>query len=163
MEGSVFQYFKTEKKESFYYIVLGLLSVVFTIYFLSKGHRFYNGISYVLISVGLIELVVGVTIYLRSDKDMAREDHFIHTDIYLIKDVEIPRMQLQLKNLNIYLIADKIFIIVGLILLFSSAPFSLVKGIGIGMTIQSMMLLFLDYRATQRSKTYFNFLNSLIA
>jgi hypothetical protein len=163
MEGSLFQYFKTEKKESIYYIVLGLLSVVFTIYFLSKGHRFYNGISYALISVGLIELVVGATIYLSSDKDIVRVDHFIHKDFYSIKNVEIPRMQSQLKNLEIYLIADKIFIILGLILLFSSAPFSLVKGIGIGITIQSMMLFLLDHRTEQRSKAYFTFLNSLIA
>lgn len=162
MEDSVFQYFKVEKKEHVYYIVLGLLSVVFTIYFLSKGQRFYNGISYALIAVGLIELFAGTTVFFSNDIDITSVDHFIHKDVNSIIEKEIPRVQSQLKELTIYLIADKIFIVLGLILLFYCAPFSLGKGIGFGMTIQAMMLYLLDYRKEQRGKTYFNFLNSLI-
>ena len=162
MIDSVLYYFKAEKKASIYCIVVGLFSIALTIYFLLKGQPFYNGLSYALISVGLIQLIAGATIYFRSDMDVARVDYFIQKDFDIIKEKEIPRMDFQLKNLAIYRKVEIIFFVLGLMLWFSCKSLTLGKGIGIGLTIQSLIMFIFDYLAEQRGKVYFNFLKSIM-
>ncbi|WP_309640968.1 hypothetical protein [Flavobacterium sp.] len=162
MTDSVLHYFKAEKKDSIYAIFLGLFSVVLTICFLIKGHPFYNGMSYAFIAIGLIQLVAGTTVYLRSDMDIVSIDYFIHKDMNIIKEKEIPRMELIMKNFAVYRKAAIVCITLGLLLWLCCQPLTLGKGIGIGLTIQSTIMLILDYLAEQRGKVYLNFLQSLL-
>ncbi len=162
MVYSVFDYFKAEKKHSVYCIVLGLISVMLTIIFLAQSEPFYNGVAYSLVAVGVIQLVIGVNIYLRSDLDSVGVDHFMHKDFNFIKDQEIPRMELQIKNLIVYSYVEIGCIALGLLLWLYCNPLTLSKGVGIGLVIQSSVMLVIDFLAEQRGKIYLNFLKSLL-
>ncbi|WP_298224097.1 hypothetical protein [Flavobacterium sp.] len=162
MVDSVYHYFKAEKKDSAYCIFMGLFSLVLMVYFLAKGTPFYNGISYAFAAIGVIQLVVGGMVYLRSDMDIVSISYFIQKDFDMIKDKEIPRMEMHVKNLALYFKAEIGCIALGLMLWFFCPSLSLGKGIGIGLVIQSSMMCFLDYLAEQRGKVYLDFLKSLL-
>ena len=162
MINSVFDYFKVEKKHSVYCIVLGLLSVLLTIIFLVISEPLYNGIAYSLFAFGMIQLVIGINVYLRCDMDSVSVDHFVHKDFNYLKGHEIPRMELEIKNLIVYSYAEIGCIALGLLLWLYCNPLTLAKGIGIGLVIQSTIMLVVDFLAEQRGRVYLNFLKSLL-
>jgi hypothetical protein len=160
---SVAQYFREEKKESVYFVCLGFVACFIALLFLLvKKQPFYNAISYVFFASGLIQLVVGSTVYLRCDLDTVRVSHFIEKEIKSINDYEIPRMELVMKNFLIYSWVEMALIAVGIILflLFESKSFA--NGLGIGLVIQSSIMLVLDSLAEKRGKDYLNYLMSLV-
>lgn len=162
MVEAVFHYFKAEKKESLFWIVIGVVSVLLTFYFLlTKNHPYYNGLAYVLIAIGLIQLVHGISIFKKGNMNLVSVDYFIQKDIESIKSKEIPRMEVEMKYLKIYSWIEMGCIILGLLLFLFCNPHTLGKGIGLGLLIQASILLILDYFAEQRGKVYLNFLKSL--
>lgn len=67
----VYKYFNEEKAESVLFIVAGIISIVLSVYFLVKIKQpVYNGLSYSLIAVALIQLTVGASVFVRSPKDI---------------------------------------------------------------------------------------------
>lgn len=159
---SVTQYFSEEKKESLFFIGLGFIACLTAIFYLVvKREPFYNGISYAFIAIGLIQLVVGISVYMRCDYDTARVLHFLEKEIKNIKDYEIPRMELVMKNFFIYRWVEIALILIGLILFLSFEAKTIGLGIGIGLFIQASITLFLDYLAEKRGLIYLDYLRSL--
>jgi hypothetical protein len=162
MVEAVFHYFKAEKKESLFWIGIGVVSVLLTFYFLLiKSHPYYNGLAYVLITIGVIQLVHGISAFKKGNLNMVSVDYFVQKDLDSIKSKEIPRMEVEMKHLTIYSWIEMGCIILGLLLFLFCRPFTLGKGIGMGLLIQASVLLILDYFAEQRGKEYLNFLKSL--
>lgn len=161
MADAVEDFFKAQKKDSLYWISLGFLSLALTVFFLLKGRPYFNGLAYVLIATGSIQLIAGMTVYLRSDADRMSVGYFIQKDFELITLKEIPRMKLLLKEYAIFWKAELACVGLGLLLSMSCAPMSLGKGIGFALTVQALVMLVLDYLAVQRTQTYLNFLQSL--
>ena len=158
----VTQYFKEEKKESVFFILIGLLSVLVSLFFLFvRDEAYFAGISYAIISIGLVQLVVGTTILLRSDIDIVRVNHFIERERKSIRDYEIPRMEQVMKNFVIYCWVEIGLIILGFLLFLNFDTKTMGKGLGLGLVIQSSIMLFLDFLAEKRGKEYISFLTSL--
>ncbi len=159
---SVTQYFMAEKKESVYFVAIGFLMCMLSLFYLFiKKEPYYNGISYAFVSIGLIQLVVGMSIFLRSDIDNVRVNYSIQKDLIAIKKEEIPRMKTVMTNFVIYRWVEIALIFISLFLIFFFASKTIGKGIGIGLLIQSSIMLLLDYFAEQRGKIYLDFLTSL--
>lgn len=159
---SVTHYFKAEKKESVYFVAIGFFMCILSLFYLFiKKEPYYNGISYAFISIGLIQLVVGITIFLRSDFDKVRVNYCIQKDLIAIKKEEIPRMNTVITNFVIYRWVEITLIVISIFLIFFFASKTIGKGIGIGLLIQSSIMLLLDYFAEQRGKIYLDFLTSL--
>ena len=161
MTDAVHDYFKAQKKDSIYFVAVGFVSLALAIFFLSKRNAYYNGMSYVLLVSGFIELISGMTVHARCDMDRISVSYFIRKDFELILEREIPRMQLLLKEHTIFLKAEIGGIALGLILWMLSNPMSLGKGIGLALIVQALILLVFDYLSLQRGATYLNFLQSL--
>ena len=103
MVEAVFHYFKAEKKESLFWIGIGVVSVLLTFYFLLiKSHPYYNGLAYVLITIGVIQLVHGISAFKKGNLNMVSVDYFVQKDLDSIKSKEIPRMEVEMKHLTIY-------------------------------------------------------------
>ena len=159
---SVTHYFKAEKKESVYFVAVGFLMCILSLFYLFvKNEPYYNGISYAFISIGFIQLVVGISIFFRSDIDNVRVNYCIQKDLIAIKKEEIPRMKTVMSNFLIYRWVEITLIVISLFLIFFFASKTIGKGIGIGLLIQSSIMLLLDYFAEQRGKIYLDFLTSL--
>jgi len=155
-------YFKAERSESVMFILVGLVAIGLSVYFLIKfDHPFYTGLAYPLILVALIQLTVGTTVYLRSPKDLQRVTSFVEQEEGKIESAEIPRMKEVMKNFAYYRYFEIFLLVVGIILTLVFTKENIWMGVGIGLTAQSVFMLVLDYFAEQRGKVYLEFLQQL--
>jgi hypothetical protein len=153
------KYFTAEKTESVLFLLIGLAALIIASYYLIKIKQpFFNGLSYSIIMVALIQLAVGSSVYLRSFKDLQRVDNFLLQEISKIKTAEIPRMEAVMKNFVIYRWVEFFLIIIGLLFYFYFPVYNVWKGVGLGLIIQSSLMLGLDYFAESRGKIYMDYL-----
>lgn len=161
--NQVLKYFNAEKNESILFIIIGVTAIMLSVYFLLKLKQpFYNGLSYALIAIALVQLTVGFTVFLRSPKDIIRVEQIIETEITKIETEEIPRMKNVMKNFVTYRWVEIVLAIIGIILFFFFQPLTLWKGVGLGLAIQAILMLGLDFFAENRGKIYLEYLREFI-
>jgi hypothetical protein len=155
-------YFTAERNESILFVAVGLIACVFaTYFFLYPKESFYRGMAFPLIAVALIQLTVGSSVWLRSSKDITRVEQIILQSPEKIKTEEIPRMEVVMKNFVIYRYVEMALLLAGLICMFIFNTMPLVKGIGIGLFIQSALMLAFDFFAEKRGAEYLEYLKKL--
>jgi uncharacterized membrane protein len=156
------KYFNEEKYESVFFVLVGIISIVLSIYFFLKVKTpFYNGVSYALLAVAALQLIIGISVCFRSPKDIVRVENLMKFDKFKIQTEEIPRMDVVMKNFVFYRYIQISLIVLGLIFFFYFNSETLMKGLGIGLFIQSALMLFLDYFAEKRGFEYIDFLKKL--
>lgn len=155
-------YFNAEKSESIVFILVGSIAILIAIYFLFKlKESFFDGMAYPLIAVALIQIVVGSSIFFRSPKDIERVSLIIQTEKSRIQTEEIPRMEVVMKNFQIYHWIEIILIVIGMILFLFFQQISIWKGVGLGLSIQAGFMLLLDFFAEKRGIEYLEFLRTI--
>lgn len=158
----VVKYFTGEKAESYLFLVLGVLGFVAGIYLiLTNVSIFWKGLAIPFILVSVLEIIVGVTIIIRSPKDIVRVEGYIKKEPEKIMTKEIPRMKMVMRNFMIFRNTEIALILTGIIIYFTMTQFDFWKGLGLGLFIQASIVLILDYFAEKRGFIYLEFLNSL--
>ncbi len=158
----VVKYFNAEKNESLLFIFVAIIAFLVSIYFLLKIKvSFFSGISLALMMIAAIQLFVGSTVYFRSSKDITRVTTFIENDRGKIQSEEIPRMKIVMKNFVIYRYVEMALTILGIILFFFFPSQTFWKGVGVGLFIQSILMLSFDYFAEKRGTEYLQYLTTI--
>ena len=165
----IYKYFIAEKQESFLFLIVGIAAIMLAIIFLifiKSNPSFYKGAAIPLLSIGIIQCVVGFTVYSRSNKQMKEVSYNIGMEpaVYT-KTQELPRMKTVMKNFVIFRWVEIALILTGVILIFlfrSNPDRSFWYGLGITLTIQAFLMLGADFFAEQRGHVYVKELNSLI-
>ncbi|OYU94422.1 MAG: hypothetical protein CFE21_15540 [Bacteroidetes bacterium B1(2017)] len=140
--NQVEKYFNAEKYESLLFVLIGIIAIALASYFLSKVKQpFYDGMAYPLITIALIEIVVGSSIYYRSPKDIVRVNQIVQTDKSKIEQDEIPMMEVVMKNFEIYRWVEIALLLIGILLFIFFQTNALWKGIGLGLSIQAGFML----------------------
>jgi hypothetical protein len=126
----------------------------------------HKGMAIPLIAVGLIQVVVGYSVYARSDAQ--RKDIVYRMDMNpsSIASAEIPRMEKVMKNFVLYRWIEIVLIAAGVVLIVlykSNVDKSFAMGIGITLAIQAMLMLGADYFAEQRGGKYLTGLKEWIS
>jgi uncharacterized membrane protein len=156
------KYFNAEKYESVLFVLVGLVAIACASYFLLKLKQpFYTGLSYALIAIALIQLIVGITVWLRSPKDIVRVNTMLINQNEKIKSEEIPRMQQVLKNFKRYEYVEIACVFIGLILMVFLKENLFLKGLGLGLIIQALFMFGLDFFAKARGEDYLDYLTTL--
>ncbi len=151
------KYFLAEKSESLFFILLGIVAIGVAVYGLVfQKTAFVVGAAIPMVLVGLIQLVVGTSVYVRSDKDIARVSQMMQQERTKIVTEELPRMQVVNKNFDIYKTIEIVLLITGLLLLafFYNQANSFWLGLGITLSIESAIMLVLDFFAERRADIY---------
>jgi hypothetical protein len=151
-------YFMAEKQESLLFLGIGIAAIAVAVIFLlaTKG-QLYKGIAIPLIAIGLIQCVVGYTVYARSDAQ--RKDIVYKMDMNPepISREEIPRMEKVMKSFQVYRWVEIALLAAGIglwVFYRGQESKSLLMGVGIGLAIQSALMLGADYFAEQRGAKY---------
>ena len=157
----IYKYFIAEKQESLLFLIIGLTAIILSIIFLifiKTNPAFFKGLAIPLLAIGLIQCVVGYTVYTRTDKQKADVAYNIGMEpAAYVKQTEMPRMKTVMKNFIIYRWVEIILIITGLILIFlyrSNPDKTFWYGFGLALAIQAVIMLGADYFAEQRGKVY---------
>jgi hypothetical protein len=155
-------YFTGEKSESFLFLVLGLVGLAMCIYiFVSCTFPFWKGFAVPLALVSVLEIVVGATLIYRTPKDVMRVENYIQNEKLKIKTDEIPRMEKVMKNFELFRYMEIALIVVGMLVFFVFQKNEFWKGLGLGLLIQSSIVLTLDGFAERRGSVYLEFLKSI--
>ncbi len=156
------KYFNEEKYESVFFLLVGVIAIVLSIYFFIKVKTpFYNGISFAFLAVAAVQLTVGISVYFRSPKDIIRVENFVKLEKEKIQTEEIPRINVVMKNFILYRWVEIGLLVLGLVFFFYFKPDTLMRGLGLGLFIQSALMLFLDYFAEKRGFEYVDFLKNI--
>jgi hypothetical protein len=105
---------------------------------------------------------VGVTLIYRSPKDILRVETYLSEKNEMIQKEEIPRMEAVMRNFVIFRYTEITLIIVGIILMYGFRQNLLWNGIGLGLFIQSSLVLLLDFFAERRGEVYLAYLKTII-
>ena len=165
----IYKYFIAEKQESLLFLIVGIAAVLLAVifwFFIKSNPPFFKGATIPLIAIGIIQIVVGYSVYNRTDKQKADIAYNIGMEpVAFVKQTELPRMKKVMKNFIIYRWVEIAFIITGLVLIFLfrlNADKTFWYGFGIALALQAVIMLGSDYFAEQRGKKYVNKLERII-
>lgn len=148
-------YFNAESRESWVFIAMGIIAIAFAAYTLWRfGDLIFKGMAIPLILIGLIQLVVGGSILLRTEKQVADWKTLYQRDVGAFKQAEIPRMEKVMRDFRNYKILEVAFIVIGLLLVLLVAGEPFWVGIGLGMLVQGALMLPADIFAEKRGSIY---------
>jgi hypothetical protein len=105
--------------------------------------------------VGLIQLVVGSAVYFRTDNQVATLLQQLQNQPTQFYQEELARMIIVNKNFDIYKIIEIALSVVGVVLVIVFRQDKNVwLGVGLGLTLQSLLMLGLDFFAEKRADAY---------
>lgn len=154
----IVDYFKGEKQESFIFIAAGLVATALAYYgFMVADDVIYFGAAVPLAGIGLIELIVGISIAAKTNRQIKDLLEVRESSPSTFKADELLRMEDVMKNFKIYRTIEQVLFIAGLIFMVLGLTDKISKymaGVGIGLMLQSSVMLFLDLFAELRGKEY---------
>lgn len=156
-------YFAAEKSESLLFILIGFATLTTAGFcWLVWRQPFYLGMAWPLAAISLVQLVVGSTVYFRTDKDVA-----YFTQRYEANRAEYARrasakMKVVLRNFVIYRWVEIGFMVVGLALILWHQKADFWKGWGAGMFLQGGLMLLADFFAEKRAHVFFADLQEIL-
>jgi hypothetical protein len=147
-------YFGAEKLESLLFIVVGALAIALGLLLLRRRSRL-RGMAIPLIAVALIQGVVGGTVYLRSDTQIAQLQQQAREAPADFKRGEAARMRTVIANFDLYRRIEIGLLALGmaLVVLLRNREFGF--AFGLGLVLQSGFMLALDHFAEARAHDYF--------
>ncbi|UEG51012.1 hypothetical protein LK994_05930 [Ferruginibacter lapsinanis] len=157
-KADIEKYFLAEKNESLLFIIIGIVAIVAAcIFFFYLKTNWYKGAAIPFLIVGIMHLVVGYTVYKRSDGDRQRNVYAYDLNPGELKTKELPRMGTIYKNFVVYRYIEIGLLLIGLLLFFyfkNNLDKTFWVGLGIALAIEAAVSLSADYFAEKRAKVY---------
>lgn len=158
-QSEVLRYFTAERAGSLLFIFAGISAIIVSI-FLFRISPTYRGMVYPLVSIALIQLIVGATVFMRTNKQVISLIQQLNLEPTVFQASEISRMETVMANFRRYKIIEIMLLASGIFLTFALQRRSFLFGVGIGLIIQSAITLILDIFAERRGELYLNFIRS---
>ena len=160
------KYFLAEKNESMLFMAIGILAIVLAVLgWLYFKTAFWKGASIPFLAIALIQLIVGYTVYARSDEQSIEIVYNLDMNPDQISKVELPRMEIVNKNFVIYRWIEIVLALAGMglyVYFRENAEQEFWKGLGFALFIQAILMLGADYFAEQRAHGYTAALSSFV-
>jgi hypothetical protein len=149
-------YFAAEKSEAGLFMAVGIAAVAASAW-LWLGGSAYKAMAYPLIAIAAIQLVVGATVFFRTDAQVAALQAQYGADRAAFKAAETPRMEAVVRNFRLYKGIEIALLATGILLTFLLRHSDAWYAVGIGLIIQSSLMLVLDLFAERRADEYLRF------
>jgi hypothetical protein len=155
-------YFVGEKQESVLFMLAALMAMGLAVWLWTNGHRL-RFMALPLVVVALMQLVVGVTIFARTDAQVAKLSTQLTSSPIEFKQSETERMQRVMANFKLYKTVELVLLVVGACLIAFLSKSDAATGIGIGLVVQAGFTLALDLFAEARGDAYLRALAGVAA
>lgn len=156
MEQQIVAYFTAEKAEALLFMLVGITAVVLSLWLLRRGGA-YKAMAYPLLAIAAIQLVVGSTVYFRTDTQLAALSAQYAGEPLVFKAEETVRMNEVVRNFVIYRYIEMALLVTGILLMLGLRHKARWHAVGIGLAVQSALMLLLDYFAEARADEYLRF------
>ena len=166
----IYKYFLAEKQAAVWILIVGVIAVILSLifwFFIKNNPSFFKGAAIPLMVLGLLQMVVGYSVYSRTDKQKADIAYKIGMEpVSFVKSTELPRMQKVMKRFEILKWAEIVLFITALVLIFlfrSNPAKAFWFGFGVTLAIQITILFSLDFFAEKRGAIYTNELQKIVS
>lgn len=165
-KADIEKYFNAEKAESRLFIAIGCIGIILAIvffFFLKTDLR--KGMAVPFASVGLLLVIVGYTVYSRSDRQKAENIYAYETTPIRLREEELPRMKKVMKNFVLVRWIEIFLFISGAavyIYFIRDIHHDFWRGLGLALAIMAMLTLAADYFAEKRGNIYTKRLESFL-
>lgn len=156
MEQHLLPYFAAEKQEAVLFMLVGVAAIAVAVMLLARRHR-YRGMAYPLVGIALIQLTVGATVYFRTDEQVAALQAQYRQDPAAFKADETRRMETVVRNFDAYKVIEIALLVAGLAMALGLRRRELWHAVGVGLALQSALMLMLDLFAEKRADEYLKF------
>lgn len=153
MLETLLHYCAAEKRESLLFIVIGAAALLAGI-ILWRSSSAFAGAAYPLIAIAIIQIVVGSTVYFRTDGQVATLSAQLASDPHAFRAEELARMDKVMRSFRLYKILEIAFIVGAIILILAFRAPSIGAGIGLGLLLQASVMLTADIVAEHRADLY---------
>ena len=160
MINTMSSYFVAEKQESVIFMAVGLLAICLSVWLWMNGHRL-KSMAYPLVFIALMQMVVGASVYLRTDSQLFTLSAQLQVSPAALKAEESTRMATVLKNFSIYKAVEMLLLIVGVGMIAFLQRQDMAAGIGVGLVLQAAFTLTLDIFAEARGADYLSAIGSI--
>jgi len=155
-------YFGAERAEGLLFICIGLVGLELAHTCWRKGLTAQaRGAAITLLLLASLQVVVGGTVFSRSPDDLARVSHAVQTDVARVRAEELPRMQTVMRKFRIYHWLEIAALCLGALFAMAGQRGSRLRGVGLALVPQALVLLVLDGMAEQRGADYLAWLQTL--
>ena len=158
------KYFLAEKQESLLFISIGIIAVILAVLgWLYFKTAFWKGASIPFLAIALLQIIVGYTVYSRSDEQRIDIVYSLDMNPDQLTKVELPRMEVVNKNFVIYRWVEIALALVGMglyVYFRENAIQEFWKGFGFALFLQAILMLGADYFAEKRAHEYTSALSS---
>lgn len=153
MTEKISSYIIAEKQESLLFMAVGVLAICVALWLWMNGHRL-KAMAFPLVAIALIQIVVGGTVYFRSDSQLASLARQFETTPAEFRKIEAGRMQVVMKSFTTYKWIEVALLAIGVLLILLLQRHDVAAGIGAGLVLQSAFMLCLDMFAEARGREY---------
>ncbi|MCU0435520.1 MAG: hypothetical protein MUC87_18825 [Bacteroidia bacterium] len=154
MTESMHNYFRAEKAEALLFLAAGVISIAVACwaFFISK-EKFYVGLAIPVVLVGLIQLVVGGTVFFRTSQQVNELAALFGNNQAEFVRAETVRMIQVMNNFTIYKWVEIAFVLAGAVMLVMRVQ-NFWQGLALGLLMQGALMLSLDIFAERRGERY---------
>lgn len=151
-------YFNGEKQESLIFIAIGVLAIIAALLLLFYfRHQWGKGAAWPLILIGILQIVVGYTVYSRSDAQRKDIVYKMDMNTDALTREELPRMEKVMKNFSIYRYTEIGLLLGGIALFFyfrNQPDKQFWMGLFAALALQAGLMLLADGFAERRGDRY---------
>ena len=151
MSDALARYFAEEKQGSLVFVGFGVASVLAAILVARSP---WKGALWPLLVLGLGAVVVGSTVYLRTDRQVAELQALLDRDPAELRARELPRLERIQRTFRVLKMAEIALVAAGLALTFVFSRGSTAYAVGIALAVEAAVLLGLDLLASRRADVY---------
>jgi hypothetical protein len=155
-------YFAAEKAESLLFLLAAAIALAFSAFALWRlRDSLFKGLAIPLLLVGLIQLVVGASIFARTEAQLAELKAQYRVAPSTFKAQELSRMTGVSRSFGVYKGIEIAFVVVGLALALTRRAGRFWRGFGLGMLVQGALMLPADLLAEHRAAGYIRAIEAL--
>ncbi|MCF8429969.1 MAG: hypothetical protein K9G64_07540 [Bacteroidia bacterium] len=156
----ILKFYKAQKAHGLLFIFIGFIAIIIaSILVIKVNNEFSNGITLPILIIGILQVYFGINTFKNTPIHLLLVQGFVKENQASIVNIEIPfihkEILFQKKMINIFLFLIALAIL--FLFVFNNTLF--LQGIGIGLFIQSLIVITANYFAEQRSQIYLKWLN----
>ncbi|MEI6226227.1 MAG: hypothetical protein WCS72_15900 [Deltaproteobacteria bacterium] len=153
MREAMLTYFHAEKQEALLFLLAGAGALVAS-GLLLRGDGPWRSMAWPLTAVAVIQVVVGLTVFLRTDAQVAGLAARLAGDPEAFRSEELARMARVMWSFRLYEGIELLLFAGGVALTAFFPGRQSIYAIGVGLLIQASFMLVLDLFAAQRGRVY---------
>jgi hypothetical protein len=156
----ILKFYKAQKAQGLLFIIIGFISIIIgAILVININNYFSNGITLPILVIGMLQVYLGINTLKNTPKHLLLVQGFVKENQASMANIEIPYIHkailFQKKMINIFLIC----VALAVLFMFVFNNTLLLQGLGIGLFIQSLIVITANYFGEQRSQIYLKWLN----